>query len=140
MSVFEYYTACIPLFFPSKKFCMELYESFPDLGVLSDLSWSQISGVNDGSVLHVGQNDPNNYKNLDVVEHWLGYADWYDSEWMPYITHFDSFIVLEEKINSIDLEGISEKMRLHNEIRKQKIQMLWNHELNILFNNSQVIR
>ncbi|WP_316838059.1 hypothetical protein [Pedobacter nutrimenti] len=135
MSVFEYYTACIPLFFPSRKFCMELYENFSDLGVLSDLSWSQISGVDGGSVLRVEHNDPNNYKNLEVVEHWLGYADWYDTEWMPYITHFDSFADLEEKINSTDLEGISEKMRLHNEIRKQKIEMLWDKELNILMNN-----
>ncbi|MNT97333.1 hypothetical protein D3C72_2396370 [compost metagenome] len=57
---------------------------------------------------------------------------------MPYITYFDSFLDLEEKINSIDLEGISEKMRRHNEVRKQKIEMLWNQELNILTHNNQI--
>jgi len=140
MSVFEYYTACIPLFFPSKQFCMELYENFSDLGVMSDLSWLQIWGVDGGSVLPVNQNDPNDYKKLEVVEHWIDYADWYDSEWMPYITYFDSFKDLEEKINAADLQGISQKMRLHNEIRKQKIEMLWNNELNALMNNSQLKR
>lgn len=140
MSIFEYYTAGIPLFFPSRKFCMELYEDCSGLGVLSDLSWLQISGATDGSVLPAGENDPNHYKNPEVVEHWLGHADWYDREWMPYIIHFDSFADLEEKIKSADLAGISEKMRLHNQIRKQKIEMLWNQELNILTNNNQIIR
>ncbi|MNL67831.1 hypothetical protein D3C87_1924670 [compost metagenome] len=72
------------------------------------------------------------------MEHWLGHADWYDREWMPYLTYFDSFADLEEKIKSADLAGISENMSRHNQIRKQKIEMLWNQELNILMNNNQI--
>ncbi len=139
MSVFEYYTACIPLFFPSIKFCMELYENSSSLGVLSEISWQQIFGVEGGSILEVGHNDPNDYRNLDVVEHWLSYADWYDSEWMPYITFFDSFDDLEEKINSTDLKVVSENMRQFNKVRKQKIELLWTKELNVLISNSEVI-
>lgn len=134
MSVFEYYQAAIPLFFPSKEFCMELYSNFSGEGVLSELSWLQVHGVNGGSVLYAGQNDPNDYGNMSVMEQWINYSDWYDSEWMPHITYFKSFSELEEQIRSADLKGISDKMRRHNVTRKIKIETLWSQQLNTLIN------
>lgn len=135
MSVFEYYQAAIPLFFPSKEFCMELYSNFSGEGVLSELSWLQVYGVNGGSVLYTGPNDPNDYGNRSVMEQWINYSDWYDSEWMPHITYFNSFSELEEQIRSADLQSISDKMRRHNVTRKIKIETLWSQQLNTLISN-----
>lgn len=135
MSVFEYYTACIPLFFPSKKYSMELYRQYPDLGAFSEISWLQVSGISGQAALQPAQNDPNNYHSPEVLEQWISYSDWFDPEWMPHITYFDSFADLEQKLKSADLESISEKMRQHNILRKQKIEALWRQQLNILAAN-----
>lgn len=132
MSVFEYYTACIPLFFPTGKFCMELYRHFPDFGVLSELSWLQVWNVGERAVLSTGEHDANRYMEPGIVEDWIRYSDWYDDEWMPHITYFDSFADLEGKLGSVDLKAISEKMHVHNIIRKQKIEALWKQQLKTL--------
>ncbi len=131
MSVFEYYSACIPLFFPSERFCMELYAQCSGYGVLSELSWLQVQDVKNQAPGTV-DNDPNNYTAQDVVADWIGYSDWYDREWMPHITYFDSFADLEEKLGSVDLKAISGKMEAHNTIRKRKIEILWKQQLKTL--------
>lgn len=137
-SVFECYLACIPLFFPSKNFCLELYEKFSGDGVLSELSRLQVYDVKSGSTLPVGRNDPNDYGNMKAMEHWIYYSDWFDERWMPHITYFDSFPDLEEKIRSADLKSISNKMRIDNTTRKNEIETLWNQQLNSLMKNQEI--
>ncbi|NLR78204.1 hypothetical protein [Chitinophaga eiseniae] len=132
MTVFEYYTACIPLFFPSKEFCMELYTRFPHLGIFSEISWMQIAGIQGPTALPISPNDPNNYQKADVVAQWINNCDWFDATWMPHITYFNSFPDLEAKLRTADLEDISKKMYTHNIIRKQKIAQLWSQQLNNL--------
>lgn len=129
MSVFEYYTACIPLFFPSKKFCLELYRQYAGLGVLSEVSWLQVQETSAPPAIHGGDADPNLTGQVGVLEHWINFCDWYDEGWMPHITFFESFSDLDEQLRSADLAGISENMRRHNIVRKQKIEALWTEQL-----------
>jgi|SRR2546428_1814776 len=125
MSVFEYYSASIPLFFPSYKFSLELYKQYREYGVYSELSWHQVFGMKGGSAINFTQNDPNFYECDENMKNWIFYSDWYNEEWMPYITYFDSFKDLEEKIVRVNLYEISAKMKLHNIKRKEKIESLW---------------
>lgn len=140
MSVFEYYSANIPLFFPSIKFSLKLVELYNDYGIYSELSWNQVLGLPGGSVLQARGLDPNKFDDNNTLNYWISLSDWYDRNWMPHITYFDSFEDLEEKINEVDLNEISEKMRSQNEIRKQKVEMLWKNELSTLANNDPLIR
>lgn len=59
--------------------------------------------------------DPNS---LDF-QHWLTYADFY--QW-PHIIYFDSWEELANKINTVDLDEVSEKMRLENLKIKHSLQ------------------
>lgn len=132
MSVFEYYLAGIPLFFPSKKFCMELYRKFHNDGVLSELSWLQVYKVNYISILKEHEKDPNDYLNMEVIEQWISLSDWYDVEWMPHIIYFDSFQDLERKTKQTNLKKVSDLMLAQNNLRKFKIEELWKSQLNLI--------
>jgi len=129
MSIFEQYTANIPLFVPNREFLLELYKSnYP--GILKELSWN--SYVNEQSKSFIPYNhkhDPNDYKNYDSVYEWLQYSDFYDQEWMPHIVQFNSFKDLENKVNELDVSQISENMKSFNQIRKNKIYSLWENFL-----------
>lgn len=101
MSIYEQYTGNIPLLFPSLDFNMQLYkQGF----TLSELSW--------------------NDKKKDSKE-WIGLADYYNDEWMKYITYFSSFDELWSIIENMDVKGISGQMKSFNVERKQKIYDLW---------------
>ena len=101
MSIYEQYTGNIPLLFPSLDFNMQLYRQ----GVsLSELSWTD--------------------KKKDSME-WISMADYYNKEWMPYLTYFSSFKELGEMMGSLDVKSISENMKKFNADRKEKIYASW---------------
>lgn len=101
MSNFENYTGNIPLFYPTPEFNLELYRKGLSL---SELSWSTTD--------------------KDTLE-WIKLADYYNEEWMPYITYFNSLYNLKFLIDNINLEGISNKMREFNKVRKARIYEMW---------------
>jgi len=105
MSFFEQYTACIPLFFPSKKFLLELY--YQGARVLDQCFWSQEQHGKYGS------------QTMDKV---LDLADFY-SETFPHVIMFDSIQQLEDKLhdNSL-LEQTTGKMEEDN---KEKVYTAW---------------
>ena len=136
MSIFEHYTANIPMFFPSHKFMMELYEhygrgEYDKTAVLSEISWCQVSidmpeEKRQRSIIDCDrENDPNDYKNLEIVSNWLKYADFYNQDWMPFIIYFDSFDDLVNKVHTTNLIEVSNKMKDFNIIRKQKVYSSW---------------
>ena len=101
MSIFEQYTGNIPLLFPSLEFNMELYEK----GLtLTELSWSQ--------------------KKEDSAD-WIGLADYYNQEWMPYVTYFSSFNEVNDLVSRVNWPDVSERVKLFNENRKKKIYYKW---------------
>lgn len=129
MSIFEYYAANIPLFFPSYEFLIELYTSFKRKGILSELSWNQVQQIKSGSVIEPGLRDPNNYEDLQNVKLWIKLADFYDDEWMPHLTYFNSFDDLFLKLKETDLTRISKKMKEFNRFKKARILNKWSEKL-----------
>lgn len=104
MSVFEYYTANIPMMFPTPEFCEKLYK---EQKALTQLSWT-----------------PTNKNTLD----WIRLADFYSYD-MPHITYFESIEHLYELVETLDVYEISEKMKKFNIIRKDRIYKKWNEIL-----------
>ncbi len=124
MSIFEYYTANMPLFCPSYPFLEELMMRHPDQ-VMSELSWNKIFGLPSASVIPSFNTDPNNYKNIINMHAWARYSDIYDEDWMPHIIYFNSWDHLERLMISINTECISAAMKTFNVKRKAKIISGW---------------
>ncbi len=106
MSIFEQYTGNIPLFFPTPEFNMQLYKSGFSL---TELSWTQ--------------------SKEDSIE-WIAMSDYYNQEWMPYISYFSSLRNINDLVNNVDLIEISQKMQLFNVGRKKRIHAKWSDILN----------
>ena len=113
MSIFEQYSANVPLFFPSKRFLFALHKQFPDK-VLGELSFYQVNKLDSSGL---APDDPNNIGKDEVVKGWIDLADYYDELNMPYIQYFDSFEHLESLLREVDCRAISEKMRVFNQQR-----------------------
>ena len=96
MSVFEQYTAGFPMLFPSKELMKELYFEYYNLGpnsVLHEMSFNRICGLSNVSALKPKNIDidPNDYMSEKTLDKFLNLCDYYDSEWMSAIKHFDNF-------------------------------------------------
>jgi len=125
MSIFEQYTYNIPLFVPTQKFLLDIYSN-RSYNVLKEISWNGYFNAVSKSSIHCDiDNDPNDYLNIESVNHWLQYSDFYDKNWMPYITYFDSFDELNNMVSDIDVKEISNNMKEFNKIRKNKIYTMW---------------
>jgi len=107
MSIFEQYSACIPLFFPTKRFLKELIHT----------KTIEFQGpYNNKNYIH----EVENAYGEKWIDFWLDKADYYDYENMPYITYFDSIQNLFDIIPTINFIEIHEKMKLYNQNRIQK--------------------
>ena len=130
MSIFEQYTSNIPLFIPTKEFLMKIYKE-NKYSVLKEVSWNNYCGERSESFVdYKGKYDPNDYNNFEAVNDWLQYADFYDQEWMPYITYFSSFEELNKIVDEVDTDIISNNMKVFNEKRKVLIYDKWNNLIN----------
>jgi len=125
MSLFEQYTSNIPLFFPSHKFLSQLRETFFRNGVLSELSWNQIHGLESKSYIVDDKNDPNNFLDNQIMMEWAKLSDYYDQENMPYIQYFNSFDHLKKILKDTNLDIVSQKMKKHNNFRKEMVYDRW---------------
>jgi hypothetical protein len=126
MSIFEHYNANIPLFFPSKKFIVELYQKHGS-EVLSELSWNRVFNLQPGSVIDCDRlHDPNSYNDLSIISSWIEHSDFYNTESMPYITYFDSIDDLMNKLLTTNLNDVSNKMKEFNLIKNSFIYQEWN--------------
>lgn len=124
MSIFEQYTCNVPLLLPNIDFLMSLYESSEP--VLREVSWNNIlSGPSGSSIKGDYKYDPNDYKNMEAVRYWIKFADFYNEEWMPHITLFNSFEEANELMASMDTNKISNLMKETNIERKKRIYKLW---------------
>ena len=126
MSIFEQYSANIPLFFPSFDFLRRLRTEFYRQGVLSELSFNQVMGYPPFSVLgpHDGK-DPNRYDDNEVMMEWVKLADYYDEKTMPHITYFESFEDLKDILHTADLSSISHQMESANRKKKELVFLDW---------------
>ncbi|OGN57805.1 MAG: hypothetical protein A3D18_05105 [Chlamydiae bacterium RIFCSPHIGHO2_02_FULL_49_29] len=129
MSLFEQYSANVPLFVPTKRFLYELFSMYP-YAILSQLSFFV---VNNASPPATG-GDLNNINDSRVIKAWIDSADYYDSDNMPFIQYFGSFEELEFLLQTADLKEISKKMKQHNLKRKERIMEKWKEVLTKVMN------
>lgn len=131
MSLFEHYSANIPLFIPSKSFLLELWKSYSELGVLSELSWNQVLDLAPHSQVPFNGRvpDPNAFNSLQSVDYWLDFADFYNLDWMPHLVYFDSWEDLDRKLSNTDLDDVSRMMKEFNFVRRERISRLWKSTL-----------
>jgi hypothetical protein len=129
MSIFEHYTANIPMFVPSRKFLMELYENKQFHGVMSEVTWNQVEGLKPGSsILNTSRNDdPNAFLN-DEMRLWFAKSDFYQKN-MEAIIKFDSLPDLQAKLIETDCDKVAEQMKQHNIIRKEIVYYSWQNIL-----------
>lgn len=121
MSIFEQYTANIPLLFPDKNYLLQL---FLKNQAMSEISFRQVFSAPPKSELDVFC-DPNCYNNISTFVDNLEYADFYNQDWMPHITYFkndDEFLQLK---NNLNFEDISNKMKEKNTERKNVVYERW---------------
>lgn len=126
MSIFEQYTANVPLLFPSKKLLIELFNK--NLA-MSEISFRQVLNLPAENVLEI-YNDPNVYTNLSTFIENINFCDFYDKEWMPHLTYFDKVEELPNILINLNNKQISNKMQLATLERKEKIYKLWDELLN----------
>lgn len=120
MSIFEQYTANIPLVFPSIKYAKDHPE------MLHQVMWSTIHNR--------PADTPEN--EINIEKNWMDYlhlADWMD--W-PHIQHFDSIPECMQIVGNMDEEKISNQMRSENIVRKEYVYNKWKEIIEDLNNAS----
>jgi hypothetical protein len=133
MSIFEQYTANMPIFVPSPSYMMDLRRAgYP---VMQQCSWQEIGGREPRTTLPnpLGSrfamengHDPNNYRDVAAQTHWWQYADFYQQHDMfPHITQFGSLEELGDLMRCANLPEISYRMRLDWERRRSVITGRW---------------
>lgn len=121
MSLFEHYTACAPIYVPTRTFLKRLMAEHPD-DVLSELSFSQVSRK---PAARTGRLDLNDVQDERVVDWYLDRADFYDAAWMPHIRQFESWQQLDHMLASDDPRAISADMASDRLQREAQIEALW---------------
>lgn len=121
MSILEQYTSNIPMFFPSKNLLFELTKKKL---TLTEASYTQVFGLINKSVVDYKDVDPNDTNSDSIIHKLIELSDFYNDN-MKYVSYFDDPQDLKNKINNLDSKDISEKMRKHNEIRKETVYNSW---------------
>jgi len=121
-SIVDFYAINMPIFVPSKEFLIKLNIlnerrlqshaclKMPDQ-VVFDRKYNFTS--------HPYSPNSNDYK---AISYWLQFADYY--LW-PFVTTFDSFEDLLQKLKKADLSAISSKMKAHNLVREADLLNNW---------------
>lgn len=131
MSIFEQYTANMPLFFPTKEYLLEL--AVQKLA-LSELSYTQVLNIENKSLIkYKGNIDPNNTNDINLLKQAIDLADFYNED-MKEVMYFSSLDDLKEKINSTNFLQVSNRMEIHNIERKENIKNKWQKILKLVSN------
>jgi hypothetical protein len=127
MSIFEQYAANIPLYFPTKRFLLEM--KLLGIPVLDQISFNIQAKLPPKSAI-TGSNkyDPNQHDDVNVLNYWLDFADFYNKDEFPYIKYFDSEKELESFLNDEGQEErdrTSQLMQIANAVRRDRINKKW---------------
>jgi hypothetical protein len=116
MSIFEQYSANVPLFFPSKNFIKKLVKE------------KKIKLQSKYSNIYLPElEQPLGTNNYDF---WINNADFYDKNNMKHIQYFDSVQHLLNLLVSTNTNKISKFMASHNKIREKNVKNEWNNIIN----------
>jgi hypothetical protein len=128
MSIFEQYSANVPLFFPSKNLLKSMIKNNE---VKMNCLYHKLFG--NCSYLEKMDSCLGEDKWIDF---WIDKADYYDEENMKYIIYFNSKDELNEIIKNIDIDEINKislKMDIHNQNRKKLVYEKWENIIDSLF-------
>lgn len=123
MSFHEQYWLGIPIFVPTPRFLLELYESKL---ALEQLTRHGMNGTG-AEKLSVLCTLPDPYTR-EGLEAWMKFYDFYNAVEFPHVMQFDSWVDLREQIAAVDQASLSEisiKMLEHNKIRKMVCAAKW---------------
>lgn len=115
MSLFELATMGVPVIVPSQSLMKELHSAH--IGVLSDLSFIEMSGA---STSGLRSDNPNNYNSEGYLDWWLERADFYNSKLMPNVIQINKL----EELNDLDtlLRSHIDNNYMHRiEMRNQRL-------------------
>lgn len=130
MSVFEQYSANVPLFVPDLDFLMKLYS---ENLAFSEISFVKMYGAPPTSNQFINSNqDPNNYLDLAIIRSLAEGSDFYSEEWMPHTQKFSSVDHLSELLRDSNCKDISLQMSKEATARKEKIHKMWSSLLGSL--------
>ena len=127
MSFFEHYWLEIPLFVPSEKFLLQLY----DQGLALSGATCHKSMVGGSNLSRVGTPMPDPHTR-EGLEAWMPLYDFYDTGEFPHVTYFDSWTDLRVKLTNMrqeDLQETSAKMSVQNALRKSRNLESWRRVL-----------
>lgn len=129
MSMFEQYSMGMPVFVPSKDLLLDMYANGCEHGALSQYSWSKTYDRPGGSQIDPGVYDPNDINDLEAINWWLVWSDFYNSDFFPEIMQFPSWDALREQITAPDFKhrmlNVSYRMRLDQQRRRATIVNRW---------------
>jgi hypothetical protein len=127
MSFFEHYWLGIPIFVPTPRFLLELY----DQGLaLSQITWhrSVTNGSNLPAVRGAAPEAPDPHTR-EGLEAWMKLYDFYNRCEFPHVTYFDSWNELRQEIEEVDCGEISQNMLNWNKVRLQVNKNKWGEVL-----------
>jgi len=124
-SIVDFYAINMPIFVPSIEFSIKL-KTIGDRTLQSNYCKKMPDPItfdrqleNNLSTTHPFSPNSDKYS---ALKYWLQFADYY--VW-PFVTVFDSFEDLMEKLKEADLPGISRKMKAHNLVRETDLLNNW---------------
>jgi len=112
MSIFEHYSANVPLFMPTKKLLKE---------------WLRKRNIrfNGPYTRSSFPEKLNPILGSEWFEFWVDRADYYDQENMPFITYYNSLNEIPDLMANTDLSKIHQQMKSHNKKRHAKALSQW---------------
>ena len=122
--IIEFYALNVPLFFPTIDFLIKLNTMFDYsifLGAYCGKVKREFLPKKHDDSPHLLCPEDTSIKSL---KYWLFYSDFYQ---LPFITYFDSWEDLINKLNSAKFEEIRKKMEFHNKYRHQEIIQMANY-------------
>lgn len=129
MSLFEQYSANMPILMPSDDFMMKLWREDSN-SVMSQVSWLKVDNRQQRN-LHATKCVPdiNMYENENAIRYIVEKSDWNDKEWMPHVIKFDSWRHLEELTHDTIIDDTHQLMLQSASARKISILDAWNNTL-----------
>jgi hypothetical protein len=126
MSIFEQYSANIPLFFPSKEYLKKLLQTG------TYYFFSRYTKIYGNSVYPSCLQEP--LGDDTWIDFWVDRADYYDEENMKYIIYFNNNEELNKLLENTNLNEVSLKMKEFNITRKEKVYLEWKKIVKEIFN------
>ena len=120
MSVFEQYSAAIPLAFPTPERLLALAVS-GEMGAMTQVSSLRVAGRPPGA-------DWNAYDDRRTLAQWVEVCDWYDDEWMPAIVQLDD-VGDQGRLAAVDARSVSRRMADDQPRRRREILARWRRVL-----------